>query len=144
MSIVLLSHKCSHAANKLSLTLLIQICQSVSVQRLVARHLQPLLLQLCLLLHLQHTEKADDIWPKWVQTQQRSANWDCIRFVCGITPCGSCKKESVELTKRCHEGAVNVILTTPMWVVNTRLKLQGAKFRNEDLHQTHYTGIFGV
>lgn len=41
------------------------------------------------------------------------------------------------------EGAVNVILTTPMWVVNTRLKLQGAKFRNEDLHQTHYRGIFG-
>ncbi|XP_034045345.1 peroxisomal membrane protein PMP34 isoform X2 [Thalassophryne amazonica] len=39
-------------------------------------------------------------------------------------------------------GAVNVILTTPMWVVNTRLKLQGVKFRNEDLHQTHYTGIF--
>lgn len=41
------------------------------------------------------------------------------------------------------EGAVNVILTTPMWVVNTRLKLQGAKFRNEDLHQTHYRGVFG-
>ncbi|XP_071372308.1 peroxisomal membrane protein PMP34 isoform X1 [Centroberyx affinis] len=39
-------------------------------------------------------------------------------------------------------GAVNVILTTPMWVVNTRLKLQGAKFRNEDLQQTHYKGIF--
>ncbi|XP_037113170.1 peroxisomal membrane protein PMP34 isoform X2 [Syngnathus acus] len=39
-------------------------------------------------------------------------------------------------------GAVNVILTTPMWVVNTRLKLQGAKFRNEDLHQTHYKGMF--
>ncbi|XP_042562828.1 peroxisomal membrane protein PMP34-like [Clupea harengus] len=39
-------------------------------------------------------------------------------------------------------GAVNVLLTTPMWVVNTRLKLQGAKFRNEDLHQTHYRGIF--
>lgn len=39
-------------------------------------------------------------------------------------------------------GAVNVILTTPMWVVNTRLKLQGVKFRNEDLHQTHYRGIF--
>ncbi|KAG7459375.1 hypothetical protein MATL_G00210090 [Megalops atlanticus] len=38
-------------------------------------------------------------------------------------------------------GAVNVLLTTPMWVVNTRLKLQGAKFRNEDLHQTHYKGI---
>lgn len=41
-------------------------------------------------------------------------------------------------------GAVNVLLTTPMWVVNTRLKLQGAKFRNEDLKQTHYRGIFGV
>ncbi|KAI4904007.1 hypothetical protein NFI96_024209, partial [Prochilodus magdalenae] len=39
-------------------------------------------------------------------------------------------------------GAVNVLLTTPMWVVNTRLKLQGAKFRNEELHQTHYSGIF--
>ncbi|XP_004558367.1 peroxisomal membrane protein PMP34 [Maylandia zebra] len=39
-------------------------------------------------------------------------------------------------------GVVNVILTTPMWVVNTRLKMQGVKFRNEDLHQTHYRGIF--
>uniref|UniRef100_G3PCH9 Solute carrier family 25 member 17 n=1 Tax=Gasterosteus aculeatus aculeatus TaxID=481459 RepID=G3PCH9_GASAC len=39
-------------------------------------------------------------------------------------------------------GMVNVILTTPMWVVNTRLKLQGAKFRNEDLQQTQYKGIF--
>ncbi|XP_032442986.1 peroxisomal membrane protein PMP34 [Xiphophorus hellerii] len=39
-------------------------------------------------------------------------------------------------------GVVNVILTTPMWVVNTRLKLQGVRFRNEDLHQTHYRGIF--
>lgn len=39
-------------------------------------------------------------------------------------------------------GVVNVILTTPMWVVNTRLKLQGVKFRNEDLQQTQYRGIF--
>ncbi|KAF6717458.1 Peroxisomal membrane protein PMP34 [Oryzias melastigma] len=39
-------------------------------------------------------------------------------------------------------GVVNVLTTTPMWVVNTRLKLQGVKFRNEDLHQTHYRGIF--
>uniref|UniRef100_A0A3B4YG47 Solute carrier family 25 member 17 n=1 Tax=Seriola lalandi dorsalis TaxID=1841481 RepID=A0A3B4YG47_SERLL len=39
-------------------------------------------------------------------------------------------------------GVVNVVLTTPMWVVNTRLKLQGAKFRNEDLQQTRYRGIF--
>ncbi|KAK5616201.1 hypothetical protein CRENBAI_015674 [Crenichthys baileyi] len=41
-------------------------------------------------------------------------------------------------------GVVNVILTTPMWVVNTRLKLQGVRFRNEDLHQTHYRGIFNA
>uniref|UniRef100_A0A3P9HIK0 Solute carrier family 25 member 17 n=1 Tax=Oryzias latipes TaxID=8090 RepID=A0A3P9HIK0_ORYLA len=40
------------------------------------------------------------------------------------------------------QGVVNVLLTTPMWVVNTRLKLQGVKFRDEDLHQTHYRGIF--
>ncbi|MEQ2310037.1 hypothetical protein AMECASPLE_004696 [Ameca splendens] len=41
-------------------------------------------------------------------------------------------------------GVVNVILTTPMWVVNTRLKLQGVRFRNEDLHQTQYRGIFNA
>lgn len=45
--------------------------------------------------------------------------------------------------KMCFSGVVNVLLTTPMWVVNTRLKLQGVKFRDEDLHQTHYRGIFG-
>ncbi|XP_032816885.1 peroxisomal membrane protein PMP34 [Petromyzon marinus] len=39
-------------------------------------------------------------------------------------------------------GAVNVLLTTPMWVVNTRLKLQGAKFRNERIEQTNYKGMF--
>ncbi|MED6291987.1 hypothetical protein CHARACLAT_029164 [Characodon lateralis] len=31
-----------------------------------------------------------------------------------------------------------------MWVVNTRLKLQGVRFRNEDLHQTQYRGIFNA
>lgn len=41
-------------------------------------------------------------------------------------------------------GVVNVLLTTPMWVVNTRLKLQGVRFRNEDLQQTGYRGIFGM
>ncbi|ELK07988.1 Peroxisomal membrane protein PMP34 [Pteropus alecto] len=39
-------------------------------------------------------------------------------------------------------GVVNVLLTTPLWVVNTRLKLQGAKFRNEDIVPTNYRGIF--
>ncbi|NWZ65002.1 PM34 protein, partial [Acrocephalus arundinaceus] len=38
-------------------------------------------------------------------------------------------------------GVVNVLLTTPLWVVNTRLKLQGAKFRNEDIIPTNYRGI---
>ncbi|XP_041033760.1 peroxisomal membrane protein PMP34-like [Carcharodon carcharias] len=38
-------------------------------------------------------------------------------------------------------GVVNVFVTTPLWVVNTRLKLQGANLQNEDIHQTSYTGI---
>uniref|UniRef100_A0A4W3H202 Solute carrier family 25 member 17 n=1 Tax=Callorhinchus milii TaxID=7868 RepID=A0A4W3H202_CALMI len=38
-------------------------------------------------------------------------------------------------------GVVNVLLTTPLWVVNTRLKLQGAKFRNDAIQQTNYQGI---
>ncbi|ESO83015.1 hypothetical protein LOTGIDRAFT_96832, partial [Lottia gigantea] len=31
-------------------------------------------------------------------------------------------------------GVINVLVTTPLWVVNTRLKLQGVKF-----HTKHYT-----
>ncbi|XP_030591911.1 peroxisomal membrane protein PMP34 [Archocentrus centrarchus] len=38
-------------------------------------------------------------------------------------------------------GVVNVLVTTPLWVVNTRLKLQGSKFRNEDIRPTTYSGI---
>ncbi|XP_068435111.1 peroxisomal membrane protein PMP34 [Clinocottus analis] len=38
-------------------------------------------------------------------------------------------------------GVVNVLLTTPLWVVNTRLKLQGSKFRNADIQPTNYSGI---
>ncbi|EDM15732.1 solute carrier family 25 (mitochondrial carrier, peroxisomal membrane protein), member 17 (predicted), isoform CRA_f [Rattus norvegicus] len=41
-------------------------------------------------------------------------------------------------------GVVNVLLTTPLWVVNTRLKLQGAKFRNEDIIPTNYKGIIAL
>ncbi|XP_051493899.1 peroxisomal membrane protein PMP34 isoform X3 [Apus apus] len=41
-------------------------------------------------------------------------------------------------------GVVNVLLTTPLWVVNTRLKLQGAKFRNEDIVPTNYKGIIVI
>ncbi|XP_043567365.1 peroxisomal membrane protein PMP34 isoform X3 [Chiloscyllium plagiosum] len=46
-----------------------------------------------------------------------------------------------DLLMGCIAGATNVFLTTPMWVVNTRLKLQGAKFRKEDIHKTEYKGI---
>ncbi|KAK3089477.1 hypothetical protein FSP39_003920 [Pinctada imbricata] len=41
-------------------------------------------------------------------------------------------------------GCVNVILTTPLWVVNTRLKLQGAKFytsKHNDAKLPKYKGI---
>ncbi|XP_074512842.1 peroxisomal membrane protein PMP34 [Sebastes fasciatus] len=51
-------------------------------------------------------------------------------------------RPSKDLLMGVVSGVVNVILTTPMWVVNTRLKLQGAKFRNEDIQQTQYRGIF--
>lgn len=41
-------------------------------------------------------------------------------------------------------GIVNVLLTTPLWVVNTRLKLQGASFRTKALETSEtkkYKGI---
>ncbi|XP_061838095.1 peroxisomal membrane protein PMP34 isoform X1 [Nerophis lumbriciformis] len=38
-------------------------------------------------------------------------------------------------------GVVNVLVTTPLWVVNTRLKLQGSKFHNADIQPTNYCGI---
>ncbi|XP_057672947.1 peroxisomal membrane protein PMP34 [Corythoichthys intestinalis] len=38
-------------------------------------------------------------------------------------------------------GVVNVLVTTPLWVVNTRLKLQGSKFHNTDIQPTNYQGI---
>ena len=41
-------------------------------------------------------------------------------------------------------GIINVFATTPMWVVNTRLKLQGSTARRGGQSPTvHYDGIFG-
>ena len=41
----------------------------------------------------------------------------------------------------------NVLVTTPLWVTNTRLKLQGIKFKTEDIQKNgkkeKYKGIVG-
>ncbi|KAG8436407.1 hypothetical protein GDO86_007488 [Hymenochirus boettgeri] len=54
---------------------------------------------------------------------------------------GSAATTGKDLTLGFIAGVVNVLITTPLWVVNTRLKLQGAKFRNDDIVPTSYTGI---
>ncbi|XP_075038893.1 peroxisomal membrane protein PMP34 [Mixophyes fleayi] len=54
---------------------------------------------------------------------------------------GTVPSTGKDLTIGFIAGVVNVLLTTPLWVVNTRLKLQGAKFRNDDIILTTYTGI---
>ncbi|XP_041445124.1 solute carrier family 25 (mitochondrial carrier, peroxisomal membrane protein, 34kDa), member 17 L homeolog isoform X1 [Xenopus laevis] len=54
---------------------------------------------------------------------------------------GSVPTTGKDLTIGFIAGVVNVLLTTPLWVVNTRLKLQGAKFRSDDIVPTTYTGI---
>lgn len=87
-----------------------------------------------------------DVWIEWM-----NPGFVCETFAC-MYPI-DCMQKMVILSSGLwiqetwislvHVGVVNVILTTPMWVVNTRLKMQGVKFRNEDLHQTHYRGIFG-
>ena len=38
-------------------------------------------------------------------------------------------------------GVVNVLLTTLIWVVKIRLKLQGAKFRNEGIVAANHKGV---
>lgn len=49
-----------------------------------------------------------------------------------------------DLTFAFISGVVNVLVTTPLWVVNTRLKIQGIKFETEeyrDDRQVRYKGI---
>ncbi|XP_072224518.1 peroxisomal membrane protein PMP34 [Leuresthes tenuis] len=48
---------------------------------------------------------------------------------------------STDLVIGIAAGIVNVLVTTPLWVVNTRLKLQGSKFRSADIQPTNYSGI---
>ncbi|KAK0059023.1 peroxisomal membrane protein PMP34 [Biomphalaria pfeifferi] len=54
---------------------------------------------------------------------------------------GGHKKASpiVDLTLAFLSGVVNVLVTTPLWVVNTRLKLQGA-----NLHTAHFNKKHGA
>lgn len=54
---------------------------------------------------------------------------------------GQPASNSKDLVMGFLSGVVNVLVTTPLWVVNTRLKLQGAVFKNEDIQQTNYKGI---
>ncbi|WAQ96339.1 PM34-like protein [Mya arenaria] len=70
----------------------------ILIQRSSSRGYDPMLLKLCLLLHIQQLE----------------------------------------------DGVVNVLVTTPLWVVNTRLKLQGAHMETEEMHEntgSRYKGI---
>lgn len=41
-------------------------------------------------------------------------------------------------------GVVNVLITTPMWVVNTRLKLQGAKLETEKYLERKHPNYHGI
>ncbi|XP_078064620.1 peroxisomal membrane protein PMP34-like [Mustelus asterias] len=58
----------------------------------------------------------------------------------GIWVKGHASTNSKDLMMGFISGVVNVLVTTPLWVVNTRLKLQGAKL-NEDVQRTNYAGV---
>lgn len=49
-----------------------------------------------------------------------------------------------DLTFAFIAGVVNVLVTTPLWVVNTRLKLQGAKFETEKYREKKMPKYKGI
>lgn len=70
---------------------------------------------------------------------------DCINDDC-VDDCIINQSSLVYWQKIYFLGIVNVLMTTPLWVVNTRLKLQGATFRTKGLENNKtkkYKGIVG-
>uniref|UniRef100_A0A1A8EXL3 Solute carrier family 25 (Mitochondrial carrier, peroxisomal membrane protein), member 17 n=1 Tax=Nothobranchius korthausae TaxID=1143690 RepID=A0A1A8EXL3_9TELE len=65
----------------------------------------------------------------------------CFHYIKASWLKGKPSTPSTDLVIGIAAGIVNVLVTTPMWVVNTRLKLQGSKFHNADIRPTSYTGI---
>lgn len=123
--------------------------QTCTIQGLVPSHLQLVLLQLCLLLllpqpqgqlaegeavivqrrpHARHRRRSNLATKgQQLQSGKSELKLDASSFPLSVCP-----------------GVVNVLVTTPLWVVNTRLKLQGSKFRSADIQPTNYAGIFGI
>lgn len=65
----------------------------------------------------------------------------CFHYFKGSWLKGRQSTSSNDLIFGIAAGVINVLATTPLWVVNTRLKLQGSNFRNSDIHPTNYSGI---
>ncbi|XP_066563306.1 peroxisomal membrane protein PMP34 isoform X2 [Amia ocellicauda] len=59
-----------------------------------------------------------------------------LRAVWGLQP-----TPTTDLMVGIIAGVVNVLVTTPLWVVNTRIKLQGANLQNANIRPTCYSGI---
>lgn len=89
-----------------------------------------------------HSLKAN-----WLKGKQPSSSVDlALGVAAGKTSWPRVKtmeSQSWNLPPSVCPGVVNVLVTTPLWVVNTRLKLQGSKFRSADIQPTNYDGIFG-